>query len=78
MTAAFWAGVDIDEFPALKAAVVKQAVRPMTPEEAAAEMEAAGQTFRLYQDKASQQIHVIYRRGDETYGIVQPVKKAGR
>jgi putative sigma-54 modulation protein len=63
---------------AIKAAVIKQAVRPMTPEEAAAEMEALGHAFRLFQDKASHQIHVIYRRSDETYGILQPVKKSGR
>ncbi len=62
----------------IKAAVIKQPVHPMTPEEAVAEMEAAGQTFRLFQDKGSHQIHVIYRRDDETYGILQPVKKAGR
>ena len=64
--------------PTIKAAVIKQAVRPMTPEEAAAEMEQLGQTFRLFQDKLSHQIHVIYRRDDESYGILQPVKKAGR
>lgn len=64
--------------PSIKAAVIKQPVRPMTPEEAAAEMERLGQAFRLFQDKGSHQIHVIYRRDDETYGILQPVKKAGR
>ena len=67
-----------DTTPAIKAAVIKQPVVPMTPEQAAAEMEAKGQAFKLYQDKASHQIHVIYRRSDETYGILQPVKKSGR
>ena len=67
------------ETPAtIKAAVVKQAVKPQTPDEAAAEMEQLGHSFRLFQDRDSHQIHVIYRRGDETYAIVQPVKKAGR
>jgi putative sigma-54 modulation protein len=66
------------ETPAIKASIVKQAVRPMSPEEAAAEMESLGLDFRLFQDKGSQQIHVIYRRPDETFGIIQPVKKTGR
>lgn len=68
----------VEEGPAVKAALIKQPVLPMTPEEAAAEMESLGQTFRLYQDKNSHQIHVIFRRSDETFGIIQPVKKAGR
>ena len=67
-----------DAAPAIKASIVKQPVKPMTPEQAAAEMESKGQTFRLYQDSGSQQIHVIYRRSDETFGIIQPVKKTGR
>lgn len=62
----------------LKVSVVKQPVKPMTPEEAAAEMESLGHQFRLFQDKASHQIHVIFRRSDETFGIIQPVKKTGR
>ena len=64
--------------PVIKTALIKQPVLPMTAEEAVTEMEALGQTFRLYQDKDSHQIHVIFRRSDETFGIIQPVKKAGR
>lgn len=72
------AAAALDGAPAIKASVVKQQVKPMTAEEAAAEMESLGQTFRMYQDRDSQQIHVIYRRSDETFAIIQPVKKAGR
>lgn len=55
--------------------VFKQAVWPMTPEQAARELESSGQNFRLFQDKQSMQIHLIYRRKDESLGIIQPVKK---
>lgn len=55
--------------------VLKQAVRPMTPEEAAQELERLGHSFRLFQDKQSMQVHVIYRRKDESFGVIQPVKK---
>ncbi len=67
------------EAPApLPFSVVKQTVSPMSPEQAVREMEELGQAFRLYQDRDSHQIHVIYRRSDESYGILQPVKKSGR
>lgn len=72
------AGVSLPVLSAIKTAVVKQSVFPMTPEQAAAEMEAQGQNFRLFQDRESRQIHVIYRCSDESYKIVQPVKKGGR
>ena len=69
----------MDGVPApIKTAVVKQPVSPTTPEQAAEEMEALGHTFRLFQDSESHQIHVIYRCTDESYRIVQPVKKGGR
>ena len=57
-------------------AVIKQAVKPMTPEQAAEELDEAGQAFRLFQDRSSMQIHVIYRRSDDTLAVIQPVKKA--
>ena len=58
--------------------VVRQAVAPMSPEEAIQQMESLGQSFRLFQDRDSQQLHVIYRRSDDSYGLLQPVKKGGR
>lgn len=57
---------------------VKQPVKPITPEQAAQEMESLGHAFRLFQDKDTEQIHVIYRRDDDTYGVLQPVKRGGR
>ncbi len=62
----------------LKPQVVKQPVAPMTPEEAVEEMESLGLTFRLFQDKDSHQIHLVYRASDDSYKVLQPVKKNGR
>lgn len=56
--------------------VVKQPVRPMTPEQAAEELDGSGLAFRLFQDRSSMQIHVIYRRADDSLAVIQPVKKA--
>ncbi|MBI5630472.1 MAG: ribosome-associated translation inhibitor RaiA [Elusimicrobia bacterium] len=62
----------------LQFSVIKQQVSPMTPQEALQEMESLGQSFRIYQDKDSRQIQVLFRREDDSYGIVQPIKKGGR
>ncbi|MBI4376636.1 MAG: ribosome-associated translation inhibitor RaiA [Elusimicrobia bacterium] len=62
----------------IRAQVVKQPVSPMTPDQAAAEMEKLGQAFRLFQDRDSRQINVIYRASDDSYKILQPVRKTGR
>ena len=63
---------------AIQYSVTKQAVTPMSPEEAAQEMDSRDHSFRLYQDRDSMQIHLIYRRSDDSYGILRPVKKASR
>ncbi len=58
--------------------VVRQPVEATSPERAVEEMEAAGQQFLVYLDKDTDQIHVVFRRSDETFGIVQPVRKSKR
>lgn len=58
--------------------VVRQPVEAMTPESAIEELEAAGHQFLAYLDRDTDQIHVVFRRSDETFGIVQPVRKNKR
>jgi putative sigma-54 modulation protein len=55
--------------------VVKRPVKPISAADAAAEMESLGHNFLLYQDKDAGQLQVVFRRSDESYGIVQPVRK---
>jgi putative sigma-54 modulation protein len=62
----------------IRTIVVKQAVSPMSPEEAVEEMESLGHSFRLFQNKDSHQINLVYRGNDDAYRVLQPVKKAGR
>jgi putative sigma-54 modulation protein len=62
--------------PAQAIAVIKQTVSPITPAQAAEELDDSGLSFRLFQDKSSMQIHVIYRRSDDSFAVIQPVKKA--
>jgi putative sigma-54 modulation protein len=58
--------------------IVKQAVEPMTPETAVEEMEAADHSFLAYLDRDNNQIQIVFRRSDDTFGIVQPVRKSKR
>ena len=58
--------------------VVKQVLREMTREQAADEMDELGHNFRLFMDRATRQISVVYRREDDSYAVLQPVKKNGK
>ena len=59
-------------------AVSRQPVYPMTPEQAAADLDGSERVFLVYLDKDTDQIHVLYRREDESLGIINPVRKAKR
>lgn len=61
----------------LSFSLVRRAVAPMSPEEAVGAMESLGHSFMMYQDNDTGLIQVVYRRTDESYGILQPVKKGG-
>lgn len=60
-----------------KISIVKQVpMRPMTCDDAAEEMDRLGYAFWMFQDKDSGHVQVIYRRVDESFGLLQPVKKS--
>ncbi|MFA6315796.1 MAG: ribosome-associated translation inhibitor RaiA [Elusimicrobiota bacterium] len=58
----------------MELAVVKTPVSAVTAQEAASRLDESGQNFLLFEDKDSKQIRVIYRRADESYCVVQPVR----
>jgi len=58
--------------------VVRQSVEPTTPEYAARELDGSERQFLVYLDKDTDQIHVLFRREDESLGIVHPVRKIKR
>ncbi|MDD5627694.1 MAG: ribosome-associated translation inhibitor RaiA [Elusimicrobia bacterium] len=64
--------------PSAQIALVRQPVTPMSAGEAVREMENLGHSFRLFQDRESKQIRLVFRRDDESYAVVQPVKRPGR
>ncbi|WP_457630147.1 ribosome hibernation-promoting factor, HPF/YfiA family [Oceanithermus sp.] len=47
-------------------------MKPMTPEDAALQMEALGHTFFVFRNADTEEINVIYRRHDGNYGLIEP------
>lgn len=62
--------------PEIPSFVVKDVpVKPMTKEDAVAEMEKLGYNFWLFLDKKTKQMQVVFKRLDNSYGLLKPVKK---
>jgi putative sigma-54 modulation protein len=62
--------------PEVSFSVVKEvSMRPMSKEDAAEEMERLGYAFWMFMDQETGQVHVIYRRMDDSYGLLQPASK---
>jgi putative sigma-54 modulation protein len=51
----------------------RHALRPMTPEDAAIEMDSLGHTFYLFRNANTNDVSVIYLRRDGHYGLIEPV-----
>jgi putative sigma-54 modulation protein len=63
-----------DEEPPQIVRVKKYVLRPMTPEDAAMEMEALGHDFYMFLNAETNLVSVIYLRQDGHYGILEPAK----
>ena len=50
----------------------KFAVKPMTPEEAAMQMEMVGHDFFVFRNAGSELVNVLYSRADGHYGLIEP------
>ncbi|MCR4671771.1 MAG: ribosome-associated translation inhibitor RaiA [Lachnospiraceae bacterium] len=50
----------------------KFAVKPMTPEEACVEMELVGHTFFVFRNADTDEVNVVYKRKENTYGLIEP------
>jgi len=47
-------------------------LKPMTPEEAAIQMELLGHTFYMFRNSETLDVNVVYRRSDGQYGLIEP------
>ncbi len=60
----------------IKFSVTKQvSVLPMSADDAAFEMERLGYNFWLFLDEDTKQLNVVFKRQDNTFGLLQPVKR---
>jgi len=50
----------------------RHVLRPMTPEDAAMQMEALGHSFFMFRNSETDEISVIYLRHDGDYGLIEP------
>lgn len=49
-------------------------MKPMTPDEAAMQMEITDKDFFVFSNHSTGDINVIYRRKDGNFGLIEPVK----
>jgi len=48
------------------------AIKPMSPEEAAMQMELLGHSFFVFTNADTEEINVVYKRRDGKYGLIEP------
>jgi putative sigma-54 modulation protein len=49
------------------------AIEPMFEEDALERMEELGHQFFVYVDAESERVHILYRRNDGNYGLIEPI-----
>ena len=50
----------------------KFAVKPMDPEEACIQMELLGHSFYVFLNAETEEVNVVYKRKNGTYGLIEP------
>lgn len=50
----------------------RHVLRPMSPEDAAMQMEALGHSFYMFRNSETDEINVLYLRNDGDYGLIEP------
>ncbi|WP_027623693.1 ribosome hibernation-promoting factor, HPF/YfiA family [Clostridium lundense] len=66
---------DIDDRSGQESRIVKTkkfAIKPMSEEEAVLQMELLGHNFFVYESADTQEVHVVYKRKDGNYGLIEP------
>lgn len=65
--------VEADEGDRIKIEKSKRfALKPMDAEEAAMEMELLGHSFFMFRNSESEEVNVVYKRGNGSYGLIEP------
>lgn len=64
---------DGDEAPATLVRVKRFALKPMSPDEAALQMDLLGHDFFVFRNSRDHEVGVVYRRSSGGYGLIEPV-----
>jgi putative sigma-54 modulation protein len=65
---------DEDEEDAVKIVRTKSfGIKPMDPEEACVQMELLGHSFFVFLNADTEEVNVVYKRKNGTYGLIEPV-----
>lgn len=64
---------DDDDTPIKIAKTKRFAIKPMNAEEAVMQMELLGHNFFVYLDGETEELNVVYKRKDGTYGLIEPI-----
>jgi putative sigma-54 modulation protein len=70
-TSAAEAEAEFGEMPAI-VRTKRFAMKPMTPEEAAQQMELLHHDFFVFRNSESEDVNVVYKREDGNYGLIEP------
>ena len=62
-----------DEAPASLVRVKRFALKPMSPDEAALQMDLLGHDFFVFRNSRDNAVGVVYRRNSGGYGLIEPV-----
>ena len=63
---------DYDEDEIVITRTKKFAMKPMDPEEACIQMELSGHNFFVFRNSETDEVNVVYKRKDNTYGLIEP------
>ena len=62
-----------DEVAGIKIVKTKRfGMKPMFPEDACVQMELLGHNFYVFQNAETDEVNVVYKRNDSTYGLIEP------
>ena len=67
--------VDEDTYDEEEISIIRSkkfAMKPMDPEEARVQMELLGHTFFVFRNSETDEVNVVYKRKDNTYGLIEP------
>ena len=67
--------VDEDTYDEEEISIIRSkkfAMKPMDPEEACVQMELLGPTFFVFRNSETDEVNVVYKRKDNTYGLIEP------